>query len=163
MTFVFPDFQRGNLTYLLCGEQGLVHCLELVFQYGFRSSRLFRNKFFIWDYLGLYRILKKYQLIYACCAIFIFGVRSNILQMLLYKKKNKKEYIKCKFDWTNLSKFFNKLDLLDSRILSKTLSFNFLSCLFQCKCMLFKRLYCFIFLRIFLPVPIYCNILNIIF
>lgn len=89
MTFVFPYFQRGNLTYLLCGEQGLVHCLELVFQYGFRSSRLFRNKFFIWDYLGLYRILKKYQLIYACCAIFIFGVRSNILQMLLYKKKKK--------------------------------------------------------------------------
>lgn len=89
MTFVFPYFQRGNLTYLLCGEQGLVHCLELVFQYGFRSSRLFRNKFFIWDYLGLYRILKKYQLIYACCAIFIFGVKSNILQMLLYKKKKK--------------------------------------------------------------------------
>lgn len=89
MNFVFLDFQRGNLTYLLCGEQGLVHCLELVFQYGFRSSRLFRNKFFIWDYLGLYRILKKYQLIYACCAIFIFGVKSNILQMLLYKKKKK--------------------------------------------------------------------------
>lgn len=104
MNFVFPDFQRGNLTYLLCGEQGLVHCLELVFQYGFRSSRLFRNKFFIWDYLGLYIILKKYQLIYACCAIFIVGVRSNILQMLLYIKK-KKEYIKCKFDWTNLSNF----------------------------------------------------------
>lgn len=93
MNFVFPDFQRGNLTYLLCGEQGLVHCLELVFQYGFRSSRLFRNKFFIWDYLGLYRILKKYQLIYACCAIFIFGVRSNILQMLLYKKKIKKNIL----------------------------------------------------------------------
>nr|XP_034334337.1 DENN domain-containing protein 5A isoform X4 [Crassostrea gigas] len=49
--FYKPEKERGNLTYLLCGEQGLVHCLELVFQYGFRSSRLFRNKFFIWDYL----------------------------------------------------------------------------------------------------------------
>lgn len=76
MNFVFLGFQRGNLTYLLCGEQGLVHCLELVFQYGFRSSRLFRNKFFIWDYFGLYRILKEYmyQLIKTCCAIFILGV-----------------------------------------------------------------------------------------
>ncbi|XP_078329219.1 DENN domain-containing protein 5A-like isoform X4 [Crassostrea virginica] len=49
--FYKPEKERGNLTYLLCGDQGLVHCLELVFQYGFRSSRLFRNKFFIWDYL----------------------------------------------------------------------------------------------------------------
>ena len=44
--------QRGNLTFLLCGEKGLVQCMEQVFQYGFRSSRLFRNKIFIWDYLG---------------------------------------------------------------------------------------------------------------
>jgi hypothetical protein len=44
--------QRGNLTFLLCGEKGLVQCMEQVFQYGFRSSRLFRNKMFIWDYLG---------------------------------------------------------------------------------------------------------------
>ena len=44
--------QRGNLTFLLCGEKGLVQCMEQVFQYGFRSSRLFRHKIFIWDYLG---------------------------------------------------------------------------------------------------------------
>jgi hypothetical protein len=39
---------------LLCGDHGLVHCLELVFNYGFRSSRLFRNKMFVWDFLGMY-------------------------------------------------------------------------------------------------------------
>ncbi|KAL5011074.1 hypothetical protein ScPMuIL_013379 [Solemya velum] len=49
--FYKPEKERGNLTFLLCGERGLVQCLELVFQYGFRSARLFRNKFFIWDYL----------------------------------------------------------------------------------------------------------------
>ncbi|WAR09196.1 LOW QUALITY PROTEIN: DEN5A-like protein, partial [Mya arenaria] len=42
---------RGNLTYLLCGDKGLVQCIELIFLYGFRSSRLFRNKFYTWDYL----------------------------------------------------------------------------------------------------------------
>ncbi|KAK3603529.1 hypothetical protein CHS0354_027948 [Potamilus streckersoni] len=49
--FYKPEKERGNLTFLLCGERGLVHCMEHIFQYGFRSSRLFRNKFFIWDYL----------------------------------------------------------------------------------------------------------------
>lgn len=49
--FYKPEKERGNLTFLLCGERGLVQCLENIFQYGFRSSRLFRNKFFIWDYL----------------------------------------------------------------------------------------------------------------
>ncbi|XP_064612538.1 DENN domain-containing protein 5B-like isoform X2 [Liolophura sinensis] len=49
--FYKPEKERGNLTYLLCGEKGLVNCLEAVFLCGFRSSRLFRNKFFIWDYL----------------------------------------------------------------------------------------------------------------
>ncbi|CAC5413553.1 DENND5 [Mytilus coruscus] len=46
-----PEKERGSLTFLLCGERGLVHCLELVFNYGFRSSRLFRNKMFVWDFL----------------------------------------------------------------------------------------------------------------
>ncbi|XP_052242750.1 DENN domain-containing protein 5B-like isoform X4 [Dreissena polymorpha] len=46
-----PEKERGNLTYLLCGDRGLVHCMELIFLYGFRSARLFRNKFYTWDYL----------------------------------------------------------------------------------------------------------------
>ncbi|ESO93313.1 hypothetical protein LOTGIDRAFT_232739 [Lottia gigantea] len=50
--FYKPAKERGSLTFLLCGDRGLVHCMDLVFQYGFRSSRLFRNKMFIWDYLG---------------------------------------------------------------------------------------------------------------
>ncbi|XP_060588449.1 DENN domain-containing protein 5B-like isoform X3 [Ruditapes philippinarum] len=46
-----PEKERGNLTYLLCGERGLVPCIEHIFLYGFRSARIFRNKFYIWDYL----------------------------------------------------------------------------------------------------------------
>lgn len=49
--FYKPEKERGNLTYLLCGEGGLCQALEQVFQCGFRSSRLFRNNFFIWDIL----------------------------------------------------------------------------------------------------------------
>lgn len=46
-----PEKERGNITYLLCGENGLVQCIESVFKYGFKSTRLFRNKFYSWDYL----------------------------------------------------------------------------------------------------------------
>ncbi|XP_005108265.1 DENN domain-containing protein 5B isoform X2 [Aplysia californica] len=49
--FYKQEKERGNITYLLCGDKGLVHCMEQVFQFGFRSSRLFRNKIFIWDYM----------------------------------------------------------------------------------------------------------------
>ncbi|XP_046341976.1 DENN domain-containing protein 5B-like isoform X2 [Haliotis rufescens] len=47
--FYKPEKERGNLTFLLCGDRGLVQCMEQIFQCGFRSSRLFRNKMFIWD------------------------------------------------------------------------------------------------------------------
>ncbi|XP_064629809.1 DENN domain-containing protein 5B-like isoform X3 [Lineus longissimus] len=49
--FYKPEKERGSLTILLCGENGIVPGLERMFQYGFKSARLFRNKFFIWDYL----------------------------------------------------------------------------------------------------------------
>ncbi|XP_072165397.1 DENN domain-containing protein 5B-like [Diadema setosum] len=49
--FYKPEKERGQLTVLLCGEKGLVKCMELVLQYGFRSARLFRNNFFVWDFL----------------------------------------------------------------------------------------------------------------
>ncbi|GFR82162.1 DENN domain-containing protein 5A [Elysia marginata] len=49
--FYKPEKERGNITFLLCGDKGLVHCMEQVFQFGFRSARLFRNKMFIWDYM----------------------------------------------------------------------------------------------------------------
>lgn len=50
------------------------------------------------------------------------------------------------------------------RILSKTHLYNCLISYahFQCKCMHLKRLYCFVLLRIFLLVSIYCNVLHII-
>ena len=35
--FYKEEKQRGNITYLLCGDKGLVHCMEQVFQFGFRS------------------------------------------------------------------------------------------------------------------------------
>ena len=44
--------QRGSITSLLCGEFGLVYCLEHVFQFGFKSSKLF-GKRFVWDFIGL--------------------------------------------------------------------------------------------------------------
>ncbi|XP_078000435.1 DENN domain-containing protein 5B-like [Glandiceps talaboti] len=49
--FYKPEKERGSLTLLLCGEKGLVQCLDLLFQCGFKSSRLFRNNFFIWDFI----------------------------------------------------------------------------------------------------------------
>ncbi|XP_013380096.1 DENN domain-containing protein 5B isoform X2 [Lingula anatina] len=46
-----PEKERGSLTYLLCGEGGLVECLDNVFQYGYKSARLFRNRLYAWDYI----------------------------------------------------------------------------------------------------------------
>ncbi|XP_066992829.2 DENN domain-containing protein 5B [Anabrus simplex] len=41
---------RSTLTLLLCGEMGLVYCLEQVFLCGFKSSRLFGKNLYLWDY-----------------------------------------------------------------------------------------------------------------
>lgn len=46
----FP--QRGSLTILLCGENGLVAALEQVFHHGFKSARIFHKNVFIWDFIG---------------------------------------------------------------------------------------------------------------
>uniref|UniRef100_A0A1B0C827 DENN domain-containing protein 5B n=2 Tax=Lutzomyia longipalpis TaxID=7200 RepID=A0A1B0C827_LUTLO len=47
-----PSRERdaGSLSTLLCGEEGLVKCLEQAFLFGFRSSRLFGRNLYIWDY-----------------------------------------------------------------------------------------------------------------
>ena len=50
--FYKPEKERGSMTGLLCGEYGLVYCMEHVFQCGFKSSRLFRGRVFVWDFLG---------------------------------------------------------------------------------------------------------------
>ncbi|KAL1509617.1 hypothetical protein ABEB36_004327 [Hypothenemus hampei] len=42
--------RHTTLTALLCGEEGLVHCLENVFLLGFRSARMFVGKNYLWDY-----------------------------------------------------------------------------------------------------------------
>ncbi|XP_061511180.1 DENN domain-containing protein 5A isoform X2 [Anopheles gambiae] len=44
------DRDASSLTNLLCGENGLVKCLEQAFLCGFRSSRLFGRNFYLWDY-----------------------------------------------------------------------------------------------------------------
>lgn len=46
------DKDPSTLTNLLCGEDGLVKCMENAFLYGFKSQRLFGRNFYIWDFLG---------------------------------------------------------------------------------------------------------------
>lgn len=45
----------GSLTNLLVGEDGLVKCMGNVFQYGFKSQRLFGRNFYVWDFLSEFR------------------------------------------------------------------------------------------------------------
>jgi len=47
-----PPVERGTVTLLLCGELGLVPCLEMALHHGFRSSRIFSKNIFLWDYLS---------------------------------------------------------------------------------------------------------------
>ncbi|XP_074642323.1 DENN domain-containing protein 5B-like isoform X3 [Tubulanus polymorphus] len=61
--FYKPEKERSSLTILLCGENGLVPSLEKMFNYGFRSSRLFRHKFYIWDYFE--KLVQYYENILA--------------------------------------------------------------------------------------------------
>lgn len=46
------DKDANSLSVLLCGENGLVKCLEQAFLCGFKSARLFGKNLFIWDYFG---------------------------------------------------------------------------------------------------------------
>ncbi|KAM6320955.1 DENN domain-containing protein 5B isoform 2-T2 [Aegotheles albertisi] len=46
-----PEKERGSLTILLCGENGLVAALEQVFHHGFKSARIFHKNVFIWDFI----------------------------------------------------------------------------------------------------------------
>ncbi|XP_012590606.1 PREDICTED: DENN domain-containing protein 5B [Condylura cristata] len=46
-----PEKERGSLTVLLCGENGLVAALEHVFHHGFKSARIFHKNVFIWDFI----------------------------------------------------------------------------------------------------------------
>ncbi|KAL1122543.1 hypothetical protein AAG570_002873 [Ranatra chinensis] len=41
----------SSLTVLLCGETGLVSCLEQAFLHGFKSVRLFGRNLYIWDFI----------------------------------------------------------------------------------------------------------------
>uniref|UniRef100_A0A8C5HGC8 DENN domain-containing protein 5B-like n=1 Tax=Gouania willdenowi TaxID=441366 RepID=A0A8C5HGC8_GOUWI len=47
-----PEKERGSLTVLLCGENGLVAALEQFFHHGFKSAWLFQKTVFVWDFVG---------------------------------------------------------------------------------------------------------------
>lgn len=49
---------KGGLTQLLCGEGGLVPCLEQTFMLGFKFSRLFGRNLYLWDFFGECRKLE---------------------------------------------------------------------------------------------------------
>ncbi|XP_023668531.2 DENN domain-containing protein 5B isoform X1 [Paramormyrops kingsleyae] len=46
-----PEKERGSLTLLLCGENGLVSSLEQFFHHGFKTARLFQKNVFVWDFV----------------------------------------------------------------------------------------------------------------
>uniref|UniRef100_A0A8C5HG89 DENN domain-containing protein 5B-like n=1 Tax=Gouania willdenowi TaxID=441366 RepID=A0A8C5HG89_GOUWI len=46
-----PEKERGSLTVLLCGENGLVAALEQFFHHGFKSAWLFQKTVFVWDFV----------------------------------------------------------------------------------------------------------------
>ncbi|RZF48660.1 hypothetical protein LSTR_LSTR010750 [Laodelphax striatellus] len=46
------DGPNSSLTMLLCGENGLVYCLENVFFHGFKSIRLFGRNLYVWDFIA---------------------------------------------------------------------------------------------------------------
>ena len=43
--------KRGSVTSILCGEYGLVNCMEMIFLFGFKSQKLFK-RLYVWDFLG---------------------------------------------------------------------------------------------------------------
>uniref|UniRef100_A0A1B6CZ38 UDENN domain-containing protein n=2 Tax=Clastoptera arizonana TaxID=38151 RepID=A0A1B6CZ38_9HEMI len=45
----------SSWTLLLCGETGLVSCLEQVFLHGFKSSRIFGRNLYVWDFIARVR------------------------------------------------------------------------------------------------------------
>ncbi|XP_039279311.1 DENN domain-containing protein 5B isoform X2 [Nilaparvata lugens] len=45
------DGPNSSLTMLLCGENGLVYCLEHVFFHGYKSIRLFGRNLYVWDFI----------------------------------------------------------------------------------------------------------------
>ncbi|XP_013174914.1 PREDICTED: DENN domain-containing protein 5A [Papilio xuthus] len=49
------DKDANSLSVLLCGDNGLVKCLEQAFLCGFKSARLFGKNLFIWDYFARVR------------------------------------------------------------------------------------------------------------
>ena len=71
-----PPVERGTVTLLLCGELGLVPCLEMALHHGFRSSRIFSKNIFLWDYLSKF------------VDLFCLSERRTMLYVVLSPKMN---------------------------------------------------------------------------
>lgn len=69
-----PIAERGSVTLLLCGELGLVPCLEMAYHYGFRSSRIFSKNIFLWDFLSKLFFPKNCQFILNYFSLSLHGV-----------------------------------------------------------------------------------------
>ncbi|KAI5696562.1 hypothetical protein M8J75_014663 [Diaphorina citri] len=55
----YKDSPQHSLTVLLLGESGLVYCMEQIFLYGFKSSRLFSRNLNIWDlFIKIYQEIR---------------------------------------------------------------------------------------------------------
>ncbi|XP_037031285.1 DENN domain-containing protein 5B isoform X2 [Bradysia coprophila] len=74
-----PSRERdtGSLTNLLCGEDGLVKCMESAFLCGFKSQRLFGRNLYIWDYFVKVKECFEAQLIEETVEIVGRGSASN--------------------------------------------------------------------------------------
>ncbi|XP_047141375.1 DENN domain-containing protein 5B isoform X1 [Hydra vulgaris] len=48
--YFYKDSEE-NMTFLMCGEGGFCEAMKLVFLHGYKSTRLFAKKLFVWDYI----------------------------------------------------------------------------------------------------------------
>uniref|UniRef100_A0A8C6A6C1 DENN domain containing 5B n=1 Tax=Marmota marmota marmota TaxID=9994 RepID=A0A8C6A6C1_MARMA len=76
-----PEKERGSLTVLLCGENGLVAALEQVFHHGFKSTRIFHKNVFIWDFVVNYflELGIKSRVLYSLKIISVWVCRDHLL------------------------------------------------------------------------------------
>lgn len=64
---------KGGLTQLLCGEGGLVPCLEQTFMLGFKFSRLFGRNLYLWDFFGECLTRPKLVILITICHYLCFS------------------------------------------------------------------------------------------
>ena len=74
------------MTKLLCGTGGFCQSIEMVFKYGYKSSKFFSKKLFVWDYIGDYII----TFCLVCLLKWLFrNNRSSLSKSNIYDSKNR--------------------------------------------------------------------------